>query len=84
MAADDLVPPQYENAIFTSITIPMIKVRQSHDCLVLIMVIPIPGKMVFILKQAPCNIESQLSSSVGADHFFSEYSGLGTWKINDF
>ena len=30
--------------------IPIIKIRQSHDCLIFIMQIPIPGKMVFILR----------------------------------
>ena len=34
-----------------NIGIPIIKIRQSHDCLILIMGIPIPGKMVFLLKQ---------------------------------
>ena len=31
----------------------MLKVRQSHDCLILNMGIPIPGKTVFILRQGP-------------------------------
>ena len=35
--------------------IPIIKIRQSHDCLIFIMITSIPGKMVFtgILKQGP-------------------------------
>ena len=47
------------------------KIRWSHDCLIFIMEIPIPGMMVFILKQVPgiiwvkkihhhCNIESSV------------------------
>ena len=36
----------------TSTEIPMIKLISSHDCLIFITGIPIPGKTVFILKQA--------------------------------
>ena len=36
---------------FTSVWIPIMKIRRSHDHLTFIMEIPIPGKTVFILKQ---------------------------------
>ena len=37
----------------TSIGIPIIKIRWSHDCLIFIMEIPIPGRTVFILRWGP-------------------------------
>ena len=37
----------------TSIGIPVLKIRQSHNCLIFNMGIPIPGKDFFILRQDP-------------------------------
>ena len=37
----------------TSIGIPMLKIRQSHDCLIFNMGNPKPGKMVFVLRYGP-------------------------------
>ena len=36
---------------FSSTCIPVIKLRQSHDCLIIMMEMPMPGKMFFILKR---------------------------------
>ena len=38
-----------------SIGIPMLKIRRSRPCLIFNMGIPIPGKMVFILRQGPAS-----------------------------
>ena len=40
-------PSQYKDA---SLGIPTIKIKLSHDCVIVIMEIPIPGKAVFILR----------------------------------
>ena len=39
--------------MLTTVEIPILKIRQSHKCLVLIIKISISGKMVLILKQDP-------------------------------
>ena len=51
--------------ILTSIGIPIIKIKQSHDHLIFIMEIFIPGKTVLILRQGP-DILSFLRSLVKA------------------
>ena len=40
----------------TSIGISMIKIRWSHNCFVFNTQIPIPEKMVFVLKRGPRNL----------------------------
>ena len=45
-------PSQYKDVTLFSIVSPFIKIGQSHDCLYFIMEIPIPAKVVFILKWA--------------------------------
>ena len=52
-------PSQYKECRLTSIGIPMLRIRRSHDRLIFNMRIPITGKMVFILKWGPHISESK-------------------------
>ena len=48
-----LVAVSISRCHLTSIGIPIIKIRRSHDRLIFIMEIPIPGKTVFMLRLGP-------------------------------
>ena len=43
----------------SSIGIAIIKIRPSHDHLIIVIKMPIPGKMVYILKHGPWKFEIQ-------------------------
>ena len=53
IAKENLVAVSISRCHLTSIGIPMLKIRRSHDRLIFNMGIPIPGKTVFILRQGP-------------------------------
>ena len=68
----------------TSTGIPIVMIRQSHNCLIFVMEIPIPWKTLFILRQGPgC---SDQSWAVTVDWLLQEDGGQqptrhSSWEI---
>ena len=50
-------------ALFTNMGIPIIKIRQSGSYLILIMGIPIPGKMVFCIETGPSCLYQRIKTT---------------------